>query len=211
VQSVLTSTAVDIEAPGFDSVAGFGRIDALAAINAVPTTTAPTVPATTTTTLPACTAGGCDDANPCTDDSCDPVGGCQHLPNTAQCSDGTACTVAGRCSGGQCQPGTTVTAGTVSTLITAGVNASLADCSSSKRKVVKKVVNPLVQAAKAFSRAEVAGAGTKKWTKKVSAGEKSIGNARSKLTRVQAKLSPPCVDDLTEAITAGSLADACLR
>jgi hypothetical protein len=197
VRSVLTSTAVDIETPGFDSVAGFGRIDALAAINAVPTTTAPTVPATTTTTVPACTAGGCDDTNVCTDDACDPVAGCQHLPNDASCSDGAECTVTDRCGGGQCQPGATVTAGTVSTLISARVNASLADCRSDKRKSVKKVVNPLVQAAKAFSRAEVAGAGTKKWTKKVSAGEKSIGNARSKLTRVQAKLSLPCVDDLT--------------
>jgi hypothetical protein len=103
------------------------------------------------------------------------------------------------------------TAGTVSTLITASVNASVSACRTDKRKVVKKVVNPLVQAAKAFSRAEVAGVGTKKWTKKISAGEKSIGNARSKLTKVQAKLSPPCVADLDQAVTAGALADACLR
>jgi predicted nucleic acid-binding Zn-ribbon protein len=102
-------------------------------------------------------------------------------------------------------------AGTVSTLIAAGVNASLADCRSDKRKQVKKVANPLVKAAKAFSQAEVAGAGTKKWTKKVSAGEKSIGSARSKLTKTQSKLSAPCVDDLNQAITAGALRDACLR
>lgn len=211
MRTVLTSTAVDIEAPGFDSDAGFGRIDALAAINAVQTTTTTTIPATTTTTLPACTAGGCDDGNVCTDDACDPVSGCNHVPNSASCSDGAECTLGDRCSGGQCQPGATVTAGTVSTLISAGVNASLADCRSDKRKQVKKVVNPLVQALKAFSRAELAGAGTKKWRKKVSAGEKAIGNARSKLTKVQPKLSPPCVDDLTEAIAAGALGDTCLR
>ena len=104
-----------------------------------------------------------------------------------------------------------MTAGTVSTLINAGVNASLNDCRSSKRKVVKKVVNPLVQAAKSFSFAEAAGVGTKKWTKKVSAAEKSIGTARSKLTKVQSKLSPPCVDALEQGIAAGALGDTCLR
>jgi hypothetical protein len=104
-----------------------------------------------------------------------------------------------------------VTAGTVSTSISAGVNASLDDCRTDKRKLVKKVVGPLVQAAKAFSRAEVAGAGTRKSTKKISAGEKSIGTARSKLTRFQTKLSPPCVDALGQAVTVGALADTCLR
>ena len=119
--------------------------------------------------------------------------------------------MADRCNGGQCQPGASVTAGTLSTLITAGVNGSLADCRSDKRKQVKKVVNPLTNAAKAFSRAEVAGVGTKKWTKQVAKGEKTIGTARSKLTRVQAKLSSACVSTLEEAIRTGALGDACLR
>jgi subtilisin family serine protease len=228
VQSVLTSTAVDIAATGFDDVAGHGRIDALAAINAVssPTTTLPAATTTTTTTtttittttttittttVPRCATGTCDDANPCTDDTCDPAAGCQHVANAAPCTDGAQCTVGDRCSGGQCQAGAPVTAGTVSTSISAGVNASLDDCRTDKRKLVRKVVSPLVQAAKAFSRAEVAGAGTRKWTKKISAGEKSIGTARSKLTRLQAKLSPPCVDALGQAVTAGALADTCLR
>jgi subtilisin family serine protease len=53
VQNILTSTALDIEAPGFDNLAGHGRIDALAAINAVaaPTTTT-TMPGIATTTMP---------------------------------------------------------------------------------------------------------------------------------------------------------------
>jgi hypothetical protein len=203
VQSILTSTAADIEAPGFDDTAGFGRIDALAAINAVP--------ATTTTTLPPCTADGCDDTNPCTDDACDPSAGCQHVANTAACDDGVACTLGDRCSGGQCQAGTNVVAGTVSSLIAARVNVSLDACRSDKRKVVKKLVNPLVQGAKAFSVAELAGVGSKKWRKKVSAGEKSVGTARSKLTRLQPKLSAPCVDALGQAIAAGALGDSCLR
>jgi subtilisin family serine protease len=61
VRAVLTSTAVDIGAPGFDNAAGFGRIDAVAAINAV---TAPT-------TLPTCNPSDCD-GDMCTiDDACD--------------------------------------------------------------------------------------------------------------------------------------------
>jgi hypothetical protein len=43
----------------------------------------------------ACQAGpptNCNDANLCTDDSCDPVDGCQHADNTASCGDGEVCT-----------------------------------------------------------------------------------------------------------------------
>src|SRR5262249_24037430 len=86
VQSILTSTAVDIETPGSDNRAGYGRIDALAAINAVsvPTTTTrtPTTTTSTSTTTPGprCVAGGCDDGNPCTDDACDPATGLPTRP-----------------------------------------------------------------------------------------------------------------------------------
>ena len=43
-----------------------------------------------------CTQGpglDCDDANPCTTDTCDPVTGCHHssLPNSTSCSDGAVC------------------------------------------------------------------------------------------------------------------------
>jgi hypothetical protein len=96
--------------------------------------------------------------------------------------------------------GCQVTAGSLSTFITAGVNASLAVCRSDKQKQVKQVVNPLRRAAKAFSRAEGAGVGTKKWTSRVANGEKMIGRARSKLTGVQTKLSPDCVGQLRGAI-----------
>ncbi len=56
----------------------------------------------------ACKGGGvptCDDANPCTDDSCDPAKGCVSLPNAATCSDGDACTSADKCKGGACKGG----------------------------------------------------------------------------------------------------------
>ena len=44
----------------------------------------------------------CDDSNPCTDDSCDPITGCVHTPNTDPCDDGVACTDQDTCSDGIC-------------------------------------------------------------------------------------------------------------
>jgi cysteine-rich repeat protein len=44
----------------------------------------------------------CDDANPCTDDGCDPATGCTHTANTASCDDGSACTAGDVCSSGAC-------------------------------------------------------------------------------------------------------------
>jgi len=46
----------------------------------------------------------CDDGNPCTDDSCDPLlGACVHtVNNTNTCSDGNACTAPDVCRGGAC-------------------------------------------------------------------------------------------------------------
>jgi hypothetical protein len=46
----------------------------------------------------------CDDANPCTDDSCD-VGVCVHEPNEVECDDGNACTATSFCDGGNCIAG----------------------------------------------------------------------------------------------------------
>ena len=44
----------------------------------------------------------CDDGNPCTTDSCDPVNGCTFTPNTNACDDGDNCTTDDACSGGVC-------------------------------------------------------------------------------------------------------------
>jgi hypothetical protein len=63
------------------------------------------------TTTDQCVAGSCvgqsavacEDGNPCTLDSCDPVLGCTSLPiNDAVCDDGEVCTVAGTCVAGTC-------------------------------------------------------------------------------------------------------------
>ncbi len=44
----------------------------------------------------------CDDENPCTDDTCDGLGGCAFAPNTMVCDDGNPCTVADQCHETQC-------------------------------------------------------------------------------------------------------------
>ena len=47
----------------------------------------------------------CDDANGCTDDSCDSSSGCVTTDNTASCEDGDACTTADTCQAGACVGG----------------------------------------------------------------------------------------------------------
>src|SRR6185295_5630636 len=83
IQTALVSTAVDIGAPGFDAAAGAGRLDAEAAVAAVP--------------LPTCVADAqCDDGDVCTADTC--LGcSCEHQD---ACDDGDPCTV------DRCDPGT---------------------------------------------------------------------------------------------------------
>ncbi len=61
---------------------------------------APDVPAD----VAAC-PGGCDDANPCTDDSCSSVSGCVHAANAKACDDGKACTTGDHCAAGKCAAG----------------------------------------------------------------------------------------------------------
>ena len=41
----------------------------------------------------------------CTDDSCDPEGGCVHTPNFADCDDGDACSLGDTCKEGVCAAG----------------------------------------------------------------------------------------------------------
>ena len=44
----------------------------------------------------------CSDGNPCTDDSCDPLAGCQHGANEALCTDGNECTEGDHCVAAEC-------------------------------------------------------------------------------------------------------------
>ncbi|MCO4764063.1 MAG: hypothetical protein KC502_21310 [Myxococcales bacterium] len=48
-------------------------------------------------------AKSCDDDNPCTTDACDKLKGCSNTFNTADCTDGNACTDKDTCEGGQCK------------------------------------------------------------------------------------------------------------
>jgi hypothetical protein len=59
-----------------------------------------------------CTGGSCtgqlkpcNDANPCTDDQCNPLTGCQYTYNTNPCDDGNQCTIGDACQGGACVGG----------------------------------------------------------------------------------------------------------
>ena len=62
------------------------------------------------TTGDACSGGQCvgapltcaDDGNPCTTASCDPVAGCQSVPNSLPCDDSDPCTMSDTCSAGAC-------------------------------------------------------------------------------------------------------------
>lgn len=50
-------------------------------------------------------AVNCDDQNPCTDDTCDPLAGCVNTPNSAPCEDGDLCTAGDTCVDGACVTG----------------------------------------------------------------------------------------------------------
>ncbi len=56
-------------------------------------------------TLDGCKPDGatnCDDANPCTQDTCDADTGCSHAPASGPCDDGKPCTTNDSCTGGSC-------------------------------------------------------------------------------------------------------------
>ncbi len=117
IQQALLAGADDILAPGFDSISGAGRLDALGAIGEVPpkgcTTDADCDDGNvcTTDTCEGCACvhrATCDDGNPCTTDTCDPQAGCQHapVPDGTPCADGNLCNGTETCRNGTCTPGT---------------------------------------------------------------------------------------------------------
>ena len=73
-----------------------------------------------------CRAGtplNCNDGNPCTDDSCSRGLGCQNVPNTNPCNDGSACSVADQCRDGVCR-GLGSTSGPMSVPLISDVSTS---------------------------------------------------------------------------------------
>lgn len=72
----------------------------------VSNTSVPATVGTFATSFEQCsTIADCDDANACTDDTCDSILGCQHVNNAGPCTDGDACTTES-CSAGACVTGT---------------------------------------------------------------------------------------------------------
>jgi len=80
VRDILHATSVDLGANGWDTVYGYGLVNALAALEAI----GPQQPECTT-------AADCDDGVACTDDACN-GGACFNTANDANCDDGVACT-----------------------------------------------------------------------------------------------------------------------
>jgi hypothetical protein len=190
VQSILTSTAADIGPPGFDDAAGFGRIDALAAFNALSavstttsTTTMSTLPtATTSTTLPPCDPSDCD---------------------------GNVCTVGDTCVAGNCHPGSTLKAGELSGLVSGRIQGVETACGGDRRKVVRKVLQPLVHAAQLLGQAGKAPT-LKNFGKNLRQGRRAFGHAQQQLAKVREKLSSSCVESLSTATASTATELSCL-
>jgi subtilisin family serine protease len=120
IRQALTATAVDLGAPGFDVVAGGGRMDAVAALAAIPVPECfgdPDCDDDSVCTADRCDRGvcvhaapTCDDGDPCNGtEGCDPVTGCfagAPLPDGAPCPDGDRCDGDETCAGAVCRPGT---------------------------------------------------------------------------------------------------------
>jgi len=115
IQATLAETAIDVGATGFDDVAGAGRVDALAAVDAVCVTDADCADADPCTVdrcdRGRCAHAQCDDGNPCNGvETCMPeAGGCvagTPPQDGTPCPDGTLCNGDETCVGGACTPGT---------------------------------------------------------------------------------------------------------
>jgi cysteine-rich repeat protein len=103
VRLVLTDNALDLGPQGTDAAFGFGRIDALAAVNGLDCGNGAID-----------TAEECDDANSADGDGCDTMCEievcfqCEGEPSVCQpedaapCDDGNTCTTGDTCSGGIC-------------------------------------------------------------------------------------------------------------
>jgi hypothetical protein len=139
IKETLMATAVDVGTAGFDPVAGAGRLDALAAIEAVGA--GPCADDAACDDGNACTVDrcdgcacvhtlSCDDGNPCTADACDPAVGCVHtaLADGASCADADVCNGAETCRAGACTAGSPLDC-TADACATAGCDAT-AGCTS---------------------------------------------------------------------------------
>ncbi len=123
IRQALVATAVDVGPAGFDESAGAGRLDAVAALAAIPAPecfSAGDCDDGSVCTSDTCDRGtcvhvapGCDDGDPCNGtEGCDPVGGCfdgAPLPDGAACPDGDLCNGDETCAGSVCRPGTPMT------------------------------------------------------------------------------------------------------
>jgi len=213
VQSILTSTAVDIEAPGFDDAAGFGRIDALAAFNtlSLPTTTTSITTTSTsarpTTSTPVASTSSTVASTPTTLASTSST----TLPSCdATDCDGNACTVGDRCVAGVCQAGSMVTAGRAGTLVSQRTHDAAVACDSD-RKRARPILKSLAHVVSLLGRADEASLSSeKKLRKKLSEAHRVEGQTVRQLQKVRGKLSSRCIASLALATTSTATALSCL-
>ena len=134
---------------------------------------------------------GCNDANPCTDDSCDPQTGCVRQNNTALCDDGNACTTADACVGGACQPGTPLHLEAVAGLLAAASHTPDACTGKKDRRLSHKVTKLIASANKKVADAARATKEQKR-QKLTGIALRNVEKAWTKASKLRGKLSPKC-------------------
>jgi subtilisin family serine protease len=205
VQSLITSTAADIGAPGFDLVSGHGRLDALAALDALGelTSTTTTTPITTTTSGPVTTVPVTSTSIVTTSTTTTTLPACD--PDDC---DGNPCTIGDSCAGGACQPGTPLTPGLLAGLVRESTNA-VTECGGAPGKLLRKVLRPLVRVERVLAQADGATREPKR-RRKLTQARRTVGQAARKLAATGGRLPPPCRAALDDVMAGAAGGLSCL-
>jgi hypothetical protein len=145
VQAALQAGAADVGSAGFDDASGFGRLDALASVEAVSND----VP-------PECTSNAdCDDGDACTADACTSSGTCVSTPLAG--AQAITCRLAQIGSADVCAPGEidARTAAVIGKRVPAAL--ALLDPATAGKTSLAKVARHLAALARRVSRAEARG------------------------------------------------------
>jgi hypothetical protein len=123
--------------------------------------------------------------------------------------DGNVCTVGDTCVAGQCRPGSALKAGQLSDLVSGRIQGAKVACGGDRRKVVRRVLQPLAHAAQLLGQADKAPT-LEKFEKKLRQGRRAFGQAQQKLAKVGDKLSSSCVESLNTATASTATELSCL-
>jgi len=123
--------------------------------------------------------------------------------------DGNICTVGDTCVDEQCHPGSALKAGQLSGRVSGRIQGAKVACGGDRRKLVRKVLQPLVRAAQLLGHADKAPA-LKKFEKKVRQVRRVFGQAQQQLAKVRDKLSSSCVESLSTTTASTATELSCL-